>query len=258
MGSNNIMNNNKINILLTNDDGIHFEGIKALYTILKDQFNVFVVAPDSEKSASSHSISITKPLLPKETDEYGIKGIRVDGTPADCVKYALQNLHKNKIDLVISGINKGSNNGISVHYSGTVAGVMEGAFYKIPGIAVSLYSYKDNKFLEAAMFIKKFIEENIKNLMERKSILNINIPDKVDYKKDPIFCKQGLGNFNADYVKQTYLNRDYYWAGGPEKEIIEDSLDDDKFVLQNNITITPLKIDLTDYKELDYWKNNQL
>jgi len=224
----------KFNILLTNDDGIFFEGLTALYNALKEDYNIFVVAPEQEQSGSSHKITISHPLKPKKINKFGIKGIKVDGTTTDCVKIALQNFHKDKIDLVLSGINKGSNNGISIHYSGTVSAVIEGAFYKVPGIAVSLFNYEDKKFDEAAHYLKGFLKENIAAIIERKSLLNINIPENVD--------------FNRNH---------YYWCGGPEKNVDLTREDDDRFILENEITITPLKVDLTDYEEMKFWQNKK-
>lgn len=244
----------KLNILLTNDDGIFFEGLKELYYELKDEFNIFVVAPSEEHSGTSHKITIHQPLLTNKIIEDNMEGISVNGTPVDCVKLALQNLYSGKIDLVLSGINKGSNNGISVHYSGTVAAVIEGAFFNIPGIAVSLYSYQDKKFKEAAQFIKQFIKKNYEFMKENNSILNINIPLEPDFSKEPKYCRQGLGNFFQLYAEHNHLGKDYYFAGGPEKELDHERDDDDRYILENEITITPLKIDLTDYEDLKKWR----
>ena len=245
----------KLNILLTNDDGIFFEGIKELYYALREEFNIFVVAPSEEHSGTSHKITIHQPLLTNEVTEDDMKGISVNGTPVDCVKLALQNLYNGKIDLIVSGINKGSNNGISVHYSGTVAAIIEGAFFNIPGIAVSLFSYQDKKFKEAAQFIKQFIKENYEFMKENNSVLNINIPFESDFSKKPKYCRQGLGNFFQLYAEHNHLGKNYYFAGGPEKELDHDRDDDDRYILENEITITPLKIDLTDYDNLKLWRD---
>ncbi|MBN2790147.1 MAG: 5'/3'-nucleotidase SurE [Candidatus Delongbacteria bacterium] len=244
----------KLNILLTNDDGIFFDGIKELYYALKDEFNIFIVAPSEEHSGTSHKITINQPLLIHKVADKDLKGISVNGTPVDCVKLALQNLYNGKIDLVVSGINKGSNNGISVHYSGTVAAIIEGAFFNIPGIAVSLYSYQDNKFKDAAVFVKDFIKKNFEFMKENSSILNINIPTEPDYSKPPIYCRQGLGNFFQLYAEHNHLGKNYFFAGGPEKELDYERDDDDRYILENEITITPLKIDLTDYEDLKKWR----
>jgi len=259
MGENKNLRQNKgtYNILLTNDDGIFADGIVALFKAFKDdnKYNLFVVAPETEQSGFSHKITLKTPLHCKKINNGNIEVIMVNGTPTDCAKLSLHNLYKDKIDLVISGINNGSNNGISIHYSGTVAAVIEGGFYKIPGIAASLYSYTDKKFDEGAEFIKKFVDDYIDTLIKRKSLLNINIPDNVDYSEKPLFCKMGQGNFTEDYVRISHNQKEYFWAGGPSKYVDMKSEDDDRFILNDRITITPIKVDCTDYDELNYFKS---
>ncbi len=250
----------KINILLTNDDGIFYEGIIALYQALikEENFNVFVLAPEFEQSGTSHRITLAKPLQLKEVDKYGIKGKSVNGSPADCIKLALHNIHKDEIDIVVSGINKGSNNGISVHYSGTVAAIVEAGFFKVAGIAISLYDFEDKKYEAAAEFLKDFLLTYGEDIIARKSLLNINIPNEVDYQKLPQFCKLGLGNYCGEYDFFRHLGRNFYWTSGPVKDIAKGRNDDDNYILQNEITITPLTIDLTDLEELKYWQNLNL
>lgn len=245
----------RYNILLTNDDGYNAEGIKAIYHTLKERFNLFVLAPETEQSGFSHKITLKTPLHLQPFEDGDYKGYKLNGTPTDCTKLALQNLYKDRIDLVISGINRGSNNGISVHYSGTVAAVVEGAFFNIPGIAISLFSYMDRKFENGAKFLLNFLEQHIEKIIERGSILNINIPDLencIDQK--PIFCKQGLANFNSDYKHIEHVGQNFYWAGGPGKDKPKGE-DDDHYILKNRITITPLDIDLTNERELKFWQN---
>ncbi len=245
----------KFKILLTNDDGYTAEGIRALYKVLKDEYDIYLVAPETEQSGFSHKITLKIPLHLQKISKSGCEGFKLNGTPTDCVKLALQNLYKGEIDLVLSGINRGSNNGISVHYSGTVAAIVEGKFYGKAGVAVSLFSYTDEKFDTAAEFIKKFLDKHIETIVERGSLLNINIPDLESYSFDNIsYCNQGLCNFNGDYRFIEHLGRQFYWADGPEKEVDPKRFDDDSEILKNRITITPLKVDLTDYEELEYWK----
>lgn len=245
----------KLRILLTNDDGIFAKGIIELYQVLKDDFDVYVVAPETENSGFSHKITLRNPIETYKVLTDDIEGYAVKGTPADCVKIALQNLYKNKIDMVISGINRGSNNGVSVHYSGTVAAAIEGAFYKLPAIAISLYSFKDVKFREGAQFLKDFLLKHSDEMVKRKSLFNINIPENVDYEKY-IFCAQGLGNFYEDYTEVEVFEKKYFWASGPGKELDESYPNDDIAILDNYITITPLKFDMTDNEELTFWNKN--
>jgi len=244
---------NKKTILLTNDDGFYADGIQALYHALKADYNVLMVAPESEQSGFSHKLTLKAPLHIARINKPEVQGVIVNGTPVDCVKIALLNLYPAQIDLVISGINRGSNNGISVHYSGTVAAVIESAFYQLPGIAVSLYDYQDEKFKDGARFIHSFLAENIETIISRKSVLNINIPLAVDYSQAPVFCRMGKAVFSERYINYNHLGKDFYWAGGPDKEIDRHGDDDDRYVLENKITITPLQFDLTDNQELKFW-----
>jgi 5'-nucleotidase len=129
-----------MNILLTNDDGIFAPGLAAIYKELIDIGSVTVIAPSDSRSGASHSITFSGPLVCNKVDINGqFIGFSVDGSPADCVKLAVMQLHPEPIDLLVAGINNGANAGINVYYSGTVAAAMEGAFLKIPAVAMSLY-----------------------------------------------------------------------------------------------------------------------
>ncbi len=246
-------------ILLTNDDGIYSPGIKALFSSFKADslFEVFVVAPSEEYSGSSHGITLREAICTKPVKHSDINGIAVKGTPADCVKLALLNLHATiDFDLVISGINSGSNNGSSIHYSGTVGAAKEAALYKIPAIAISLFSHDDQKFNEAADFLNSFLHSKIKQITTRNSFLNINIPLAVDYTKMPIFCKMGTSPFISPYKNYQHFNTDLWYCGDATKDLEKSLQIDEKIILNNQITITPLQVDLTDYHELDFWQNN--
>lgn len=245
----------EITILLTNDDGFYADGILALYQELQKNYRVLMVAPESEQSGFSHKLTLKTPLHLTKVNKPDVTGMIINGTPVDCVKLALLNLYPDEIDLVISGINRGSNNGISVHYSGTVAAVIESAFYGIPGLAVSLFDYTDNKFKAAAEFIALFVKDNLETLMIKKSVLNINIPLSVDYNQKPVFCRMGKAVFSENYLNYNHLGRDFFWAGGPDKNVDKQGNDDDRYILENMITITPLQFDFTDYEELKYWQN---
>ncbi|MBN1969426.1 MAG: 5'/3'-nucleotidase SurE [Candidatus Delongbacteria bacterium] len=244
----------KYNILLTNDDGFDAKGIIELHDKLKNDYNVYVLAPESEQSGFSHKITLDRPILLRNFHIGDYKGYKLNGTPCDCTKLALHNIYADKIDLVVSGINRGSNNGISVHYSGTVAAVKEAAFHNVPGVAISLYSYFDEKFDEAAIFLKRYLDQNIETIIKRKSTLNINIPERVDYNKDPVYCKLGLGNFTSPYLNFKHERRNFFFAGGPEKDIDLNDDNDDKNITDDRITITPLTIDMTNFEELKFWK----
>ena len=163
-----------MNILLTNDDGYNSIGIEALHRVLSKDYNVFLAAPLTQKSAAGHSISLSKPMKLKEI----IGGYAIDGTPADCIKVALYGLYKDmKFDLVVSGINDGPNMGCDIFYSGTVAGAREGLLNEIPGIACSmqkLAKYED--YNAAANYINRLISKLSESALTKQVILNINFP----------------------------------------------------------------------------------
>ncbi|MCP4176711.1 MAG: 5'/3'-nucleotidase SurE [bacterium] len=163
-----------MNILLANDDGYDAEGILTLYNILKNEHNVYLCAPLTQKSASSHSITLFKPMEFKEVEG----GYAVDGTPVDCVKVALFGVCKDiNFDLVISGINNGSNMGDDIFYSGTVAVAREGLINKIPALACSMdRPVNSNNLMAASRFINEMIGKFSDDFLKEKFILNINFP----------------------------------------------------------------------------------
>lgn len=166
-------------ILITNDDGIFAEGIKILAAIAKDLGEVYVAAPDRQRSAVSHGITIHSPITVEEVD-FPVdveKAWSIDSTPADCIRIALNNLLEDKPDLILSGINNGTNYGGDILYSGTVAGAIEGFQYKIPSIALSL----DGENFDVCRFhIGDFLKNYIDMAMDNKYILNVNIPSCPD------------------------------------------------------------------------------
>ena len=166
----------KLKILLTNDDGINAPGLYALYKEMRKLGEVSVVAPDSEKSAVGHAITLSDPLrvsnFYKNNDFFGYA---VNGTPADCVKLAYWALDI-KPDLLISGINLGSNTGINIIYSGTVSAATEGVFLNIPSFAISLTTFLNPNFSIAAKFAKKLSKQILKNGLPEGTLLNVNVP----------------------------------------------------------------------------------
>ena len=225
-------------ILLTNDDGIEAEGLKSLRDALRDVAHIMVVAPDRERSAVSHGLTIHTRL---KFEDAGPDSFSLNGTPADCVMYALDNLYINPPDLVISGINHGANLGDDVMYSGTVAGAREAAKYGIPAIAVSQY-YEDLKkirFKEGCEFVRNMVKAMLGNGMNGEIILNVNIP--VGKIKGMKFTRHGCAlhprHFNiADAEEVSSFNFS-------DNELIPDKL----AVSDGYVSITPLKRDQTDY-----------
>ena len=166
-------------LLLTNDDGINAKGIYALAKELEKNHEVIIVAPDNERSACGHSITLTRPLIVRETKLEGLKSkaFSVDGTPADCVKIAINKLIDGKIDMVVSGINKGLNLGTDVLYSGTVSAAIEASIYKIPSMAVSMEIKKNIENYEmAAKYAGEILLKAKENDIRNDIVLNVNIP----------------------------------------------------------------------------------
>ncbi len=164
-------------ILISNDDGFFAPGIKALIDILKDEHELYVVAPQEQQSAMSHALTMHYPVRVREVpgEEY-VYGLAVDGTPADCVKLALEELLDFKPDYILSGINNGPNLGTDVMYSGTVSAAAEGTIFGIPSMAISLIDYGHEDFTEAAKAVKPVIDSFLKNPQRSDILVNVNIP----------------------------------------------------------------------------------
>ena len=223
-------------ILVTNDDGIYSPGIYSLWEAAKEFGSVFVVAPDSQKSAVGHSITISKPLfIDKVTRENGFKGFSISGSPADCVKIGIKKILDTKPDLVLSGVNLGSNLGNNIIYSGTIAGAMEGAMQDIPSIAFSLDSFNPDSFKTSKMVIRKLIRLAIENKIFKKHVWNVNIPNcAVEELKGFKATEQGGQYFEDDFDSRIDPkgNR-YFWMTG---EMIDNdkNFKSDSFAVKNN------------------------
>jgi len=245
----------KQNILITNDDGIDAPGIRALYkALLKCDYRIFVVAPASEMSAVGHAITLSDPLRVKEVNlDKKIKAYRVNGTPADCVKIAYWALLDIKPDLIISGINTGSNTGINMLYSGTVSAATEGSILGIPSFAISLATYSDPDFSFAADFSCRIAEIILKNRMPESVFLNINVPNLPKEKiKGVKVTRQGRAIFVEKYEKRyDPRGNTYYWLSG-QKIDKENETDIDEGAVQNGyVSVTPVHFDLTHHNSID-------
>ncbi len=244
-------------ILVTNDDGIHAPGINSLVLAMREIGEVVVVAPDTEKSAVGHAITLSDPLRVKKIDKNGVwQGFAVSGTPADCVKIAVNAILDRKPDLVVSGINLGSNTGINVIYSGTVSAATEGTILGIPSFAMSLTTYSNPIFSAASDFAKVIAGKILKNGLPEKTLLNVNVPNVEPEKIAGIkITRQGMARFAEQFDKRIDpQNRVYYWMGGSKADIIEDDDVDDKAVMKNLISVTPIQYDLTNYSFLETLK----
>ena len=241
-------------ILVSNDDGIHSEGIKALARALRRVGEVYVVAPDRERSAVSHSLTIHRPL---RVEQHATHIYAIDGTPTDCINIAVNGILKKRPDLVVSGINKGGNLGDDVTYSGTVSAAMEGTLLGIPSIAISLVSRDNFDFKMAARFATRLARFILKNGLPKDTLLNVNIPEGNDIKSYRI-TKQGK-RFYGDAIveKVDPRGKKYYWIGGDVLKWEGGKDTDFEAVANNFISITPVHLDLTNYssfKELHNWK----
>ncbi len=234
-----------LNILLSNDDGIEAEGLIVLEEIVKSMgHNVFIVAPDKNQSATSHSITLTKPLR--------INGIsknkwETTGTPTDCVLIATHGLMNEKMDMIISGINHGPNMGEDILYSGTVAAAMEGHLMGISAIAISLATYGEKDFTNCKNVITPIIDY-ISKLDHKRIFINVNIPNKKNKKIKGIKITKLGSRVYSDILIEKIDPRGekYYWIGGSEPTYENIKGTDFEAVGNNYISITPLHPDLTD------------
>lgn len=237
-------------ILVTNDDGINAPGIRTLISVIKDIGDVIVVAPDSPQSGMGHAITINSTLhssriSPKNSEiiEYSCSG-----TPADCVKLAINELMPRKPDLCVSGINHGSNSSINVIYSGTMSAAIEAGIEGVPAIGFSLLDYSWNAdFSQSKDFIRKITLNALNNGIPKGVVLNVNIPavKKSDIKGVKI-CRQAKAYWVEEFDKRKNpLGQEYFWLTG--KFVNKDQGEDtDEWALKNNyISIVPVEFDLT-------------
>lgn len=252
-------------ILLTNDDGYQSSGLLALKEALSDLAHVLVVAPSSEKSACGHGLTLTRPLtfIRIEDDFYKLE----DGTPSDCVYLALNVLYKNKPDLVISGINLGSNMGEDITYSGTAAGAMEGCLQGVSSIAISQLMRDNNRskhfdFTLAQQCIRDIVQKIFTHgyPLAQRRFLNINIPDIA-----PSACKgykstqMGIRIYNDSvHTHHNPRGQEYYWLGLHPLQWEErtnkhyEYASDFKAVHEDYISITPIQLDMTSYEDITF------
>ncbi len=243
-------------ILIANDDGIRARGIYALAKELSKEHEVVVVAPREERSASSHSITLFKPISIKEEVLEGIncKAYSISGTPADCVRVGIDKLAKD-IDIVISGINRGVNLGTDVIYSGTVSAAMEAAIYDLLSIAISQevdWNRNDEDYTVAAKYASSILKTAEKNYLKPNVVLNVNVPNKSKGEIKGIkVCPIGKSTYTHEYIKiEGEEYPETYKISGIRNER-EETLDDIGYVEKGYITLTPLHYDLTNFKLLE-------
>ncbi len=244
-------------ILVTNDDGIDSAGIAALVNSLKEIAEVIVVAPHTEQSAVGHGITMKKPLRVIEYYKNGdFFGYAVEGTPADCVKMGMRNIMNESPDLVISGINHGSNTAINIIYSGTVSGAREAAIMDVPSIAISVAKHDVKDFSNATKVAKLMALKVEEHGLPKGTLLNINVPDLPEEQiAGMVVTKQGKSKWDDIYEKRIDpYGKNYYWLIGKMYELDNEIDFDQAAVKQNYISVTPIHFDLTDYESFDEMK----
>ncbi len=248
-------------ILLSNDDGVRAPGIQALAGALAEVGEVILAAPDRERSAASHSISLDHPL---RVDRVEPNVYAIDGTPVDCVYLALHHLVPRKPDLCLSGINNGFNLGSDVFYSGTVGAALEAALRGVPAIALSLERQKPQDFTHAAVFSRDLVCDILArgpDAIEPGTLLNVNLPSGPVHGLRPTSLGRRIYRDQVS-VRQDLRGRNYYWIGGPEEEGEDIPGSDCTAVHEGLVSVTAMGLDLTHKPMLDrltaWWPGERL
>ncbi len=240
-------------ILLTNDDGIHAEGLRCLEDALSSLDEVCVVAPDRERSAISMAITLHQPVAIKPHGSYRYA---IDGTPVDCVHVALGAILEEPPKLLVSGINHGANLGQDVHYSGTLAAAIQGTFFGLPSFAVSLVMEQGEHFDTAAHVALRIAKSILDNGLPDGRLLNVNVPDcPLPELGDIAITRQDLGVYDA----RAHADADrptHYWIGGERQAPADPSNTDLEAICRKCVSVMPIQLDLTDHdmlKTLTEW-----
>ena len=236
-------------ILITNDDGYHSEGIEALEAAMKMVGEVYVVAPASEQSGASHSLTLARPLRIRQIDD---RHWTVDGTPTDCVTLALNRILPPELrpDICVSGINHGANLGDDASYSGTVAGAIESTILGVPGIAISLVAGRNYDFTESAVVAKRVTEKALAEGLPEFTFINVNVPKGVP--NGIKVTKQGFKA--AKPVISEHMDprgKPYYWIGEVRDGFRAEGGTDFEAIEEGYVSVTPMRADLTNYAVLE-------
>lgn len=242
-------------ILLSNDDGIYAPGIAVLYEAVRDLGQVDIVAPSSERSAVGHAITLSDPLKVREVQRNGqFFGHAVSGTPADCVKLAVEgSLLGHKPDLVISGVNLGPNAGISVIYSGTVSAATEGTILGIPSLAISLNTFTDPLWDTAKQVARHIVSVVIQKGLPAQTLLNVNIPNLPYHElKGYRVTRMGRSRFVEIFHRRTDPRGNlYFWMDGELEQLGDTQGTDVEALKDGYVSLTPIWFDLTHHAVLD-------
>lgn len=253
------MNNERL-ILVTNDDGYRAKGMQAAIEVARHFGRVIVVAPEDTQSGMSQAITMYNPLfLRKRHEEEGLTIYSFSGTPVDCVKMAFDYLLRDKrVDLVLSGINHGSNAAVNVLYSGTMGAAIEGSFYGCPAIGLSLTDHaSDADFTAAVHFGRQIVGRIVEGDVELPCCLNVNFPiASIEQIRGIRLCRQTKGYWREEfYHHEDPRGREYFWLTGEFINREPDAEDSDEWALAHNyVAVVPVQVDLTDYRKLDQLK----
>jgi 5'-nucleotidase len=247
------MSSDKPRILITNDDGIHADGIIALEAAMREIGDVFVVAPESEMSGASHSLTLGRPLRIRQIDE---SHWSVDGTPTDCVTLALNQILKPDLrpHICVSGINPGANMGDDASYSGTVAGALEATILGVPGLAFSLVAWRSHDFTESARIASEVARKTLTEGLPEFTLLNVNVPKGVP--RGIRITKQGFKS--ARPVISEHIDprgKPYYWIGEVREGFRAEGGTDFEAVDEGYVSVTPMRGDMTNHNALEIMKN---
>lgn len=251
-------------ILVTNDDGITAPGIRTLISVMNTIGDVVVVAPDSPQSAMGHAITINSTLhLEKVTIDGNQPEYSCSGTPADCVKLAVNEILERRPDICVSGINHGSNSSINVIYSGTMSAALEAGIEGIPAIGFSLLDYNWNaNFEHCKSFIKTITQQVLEHGLPDGVVLNVNLPNLEEKAIKGIkICRQARANWQEEFDKRTNpMGRDYYWLTGKFVNM-DNGEDTDEWALEHGyVSVVPVQFDLTAHhalQNLNTWTLNE-
>jgi 5'-nucleotidase len=241
-------------VLLTNDDGIYAEGLWALYHRMAENHQVAVIAPDRERSAVGHGITLHRPLRATQVSlNGGYNGYAVNGTPADCVKLGISEILSERPELVVAGINLGANVGANLNYSGTVAAAKEAALCGTIGIAVSIEGPKTDYYDDAALFVAGLCQRVYQKGLPFGTFLNVNIPNRPLKEIAGVrISRQSVAKLSEYVEKRTDpRHRIYYWQGRDMQSFVEDPQVDGTALGRDYISITPVQCDMTDYRALE-------
>ena len=253
------MNREKL-IFLTNDDSYRSKGFAAAIEVARQFGRVIAIAPEAPQSGMSQAITIYNPLfLRKVRDEEGVTVYSLSGTPVDCVKMAFDHLFRDtKVDLVLSGINHGSNAAVNVLYSGTMGAAIEGAFYNIPSVGLSLTDHDlDADFEGAVKYGAQIVGKVLEGDLPLPLCLNVNVPNvPCDEIKGIRLARQTKGYWREEFFRHTDPHgRDYFWLTGAFSNAEPESEDTDEWALANGyVSVVPIQVDLTAYKQMEQLK----